>query len=212
MISEILGKKIGMTQLFQEDGKLVPITVLQAGPCCVLQVKTREKDGYSALQLGLEDKREKNTPKPAIGHAQKASTAPKRFIREVIYTDSPPFQLGQSLGVEIFAETKKVDITGLNKGKGFQGPMKRWGFAGGPDTHGSTRHRAPGSIGSNTDPARVWKGKRMAGHMGMERVTVQNLKVVKIDAQKNLLMVKGAVPGVEGSYVIIRKSVKERKG
>ncbi|HHT9119271.1 MAG TPA: 50S ribosomal protein L3 [Candidatus Hypogeohydataceae bacterium YC41] len=209
MISGILGKKIGMTQLFQEDGKLVPVTVLQAGPCYVLQVKTQEKDGYSSLQLGLEDKKEKNTPKPEIGHTQKASTTPKRFIREIPYSNSPPFQPGQAIGVEVFTDTKKVDITGLSKGKGFQGVMKRWGFVGGPATHGSTRHRAPGSIGSNTDPARVWKGKRMSGHMGMERVTVQNIDVVKIDAQRNLLMIKGAVPGAEGSFVIIRKSVKE---
>jgi large subunit ribosomal protein L3 len=212
MIGGILGKKIGMSQLFQEDGRFVPITVLQAGPCYVLQVKTQEKDGYSAVQLGFEDRREKNTPKPDIVRAQKASTTPKRFIREVLCTDTPPLQPGQSLGAEVFADAKRVDITGVSKGKGFQGPMKRWGFAGGPDTHGSTRHRAPGSIGSNTDPARVWKGKRMAGHMGMERVTVQNLKVVKVDTQRNLLMVKGAVPGVEGSYVIIKRSVKERKG
>jgi large subunit ribosomal protein L3 len=208
MISEILGKKIGMSQLFQEDGRLIPITVLQAGPCHVLQVKTKEKDGYSALQLGFEDRKEKNTPKPEIGHAQKATTTPKSFIREVHYTDETPLKPGQSLGVEIFTEIKSVDVIGVSKGKGFQGPMKRWGFTGGPDTHGSTRHRAPGSIGSNTDPARVWKGKRMAGHMGMDRITVQNLKVVKIDTQRNLLMVKGAVPGAEGNYVIIRKSLK----
>lgn len=197
-----------MSQLFQEDGKRIPITVLQAGPCYVLQVKTPEKDGYSALQLGFEDKNEKNTPKPELGKAQKAATAPKKFVREVSYTDKAPFKPGESLGVEIFSGTKSVDITGLSKGKGFQGPMKRWGFAGGPDTHGSTRHRAPGSIGSNTDPARVWKGKRMAGHMGMERITVQNLKVIKVDTQRNLLMVKGAVPGAEGSYVIIKRSLK----
>ncbi|MFN3466407.1 MAG: 50S ribosomal protein L3 [Candidatus Brocadiales bacterium] len=211
MIGGILGKKIGMTQLFLESGELVPITVLQAGPCYVLQVKTPERDGYSAVQLGFDDRREKSTPKPEIGHAQKATTTPKRFIREVSYTNETPLQPGQSLGVEIFAEAKKVDIMGLNKGKGYQGPMKRWGFRGGPDTHGSTRFRAPGSIGSNTDPARVWKGKHMAGHMGMERVTVQNLKIVKVDTQRNLLMVRGAVPGAEGSYVIIKRSVKEKK-
>ncbi len=171
MIGGILGKKIGMSQLFQEDGKLTPITVIQAGPCHVLQVKTREKDGYSALQLGLEEKGEKGATRPEMGHAKKATTTPKRFIREVSYTDETPVQPGQSLGVEVLAEVKEVDVTGISKGKGFQGPMKRWGFAGGPDTHGSTRHRAPGSIGSNTDPARVWKGKRMAGHMGMERIT-----------------------------------------
>ncbi len=211
MLTGLLGKKIGMSQLFLEDGRLMPVTILQAGPCLVLQVKTKEEDGYSALQLGFEDKRGKNATKPEIGHAEKAGTGPKRFVSEIAFTDTSPLQPGQSIGAEVFEGVKKVDITGISKGKGFQGPMKRWGFAGGPDAHGSTRHRAPGSIGSNTDPARVWKGKRMAGHMGMERVTVQNLQVVKVDTQRNLLMVKGAVPGTDGGYVIIRRSVKAKE-
>lgn len=211
MIGGILGKKIGMTQLFQKDGLLVPITVLQVGPCHVLQVKTREKDGYSAVQLGFDDKREKSASGPEIGHAKKATATPKRFIREVPYAEEAPPQPGQSFGAEVFAEIKKVDVIGLTKGKGFQGGMRRWGFHGGPDTHGSTSHRAPGSIGSNTDPGRVLKGKRMAGHMGVERVTIQDLKVVKVDTQRNLLMVRGAVPGVDGGYVIIRRSIKGKK-
>ena len=211
MIGGILGKKIGMTQLFQKDGLLVPITVLQAGPCHVLQVKTMEKDGYSAVQLGFDDKKEKSASEPEIGHAKKAAATPKRFIREVSYADETPPQPGQSFGVEVFAEIKKVDVIGLTKGKGFQGGMRRWGFHGGPGSHGSTRHRSPGSIGANTDPGRVWKGKHMAGHMGMARVTVQDLKVVKVDTQRNLLMVRGAVPGVDGGYVIIRRSIKGKK-
>jgi large subunit ribosomal protein L3 len=209
MIGGLLGKKIGMTQIFKEDGTRVPVTVLKAGPCHILQVKTPDKDGYTALQLGFEDKKEKVAIKPELGHTKKIGQGPKRVIREVAYTGEPALQAGQALGVEVFQDTKRVDVTGITKGKGFQGVMKRWGFKGGPMTHGSTRHRAPGSIGSNTDPARVWKGKKMAGHMGQERVTIQNLEIIRLDREQNLLLVKGAVPGSPGTYVIIKKSVKE---
>lgn len=212
MITGLLGKKLGMTQVFKEDGTRLSVTVLQVGPCPILQIRTPDKDGYSALQLGLDDKKEKGATRPELGHTRKAGVGPKRFIREVAYTEEPELQPGKALTVEVFNGTKRVDITGITKGKGFQGVVRRWGFKGGLMTHGSTRHRAPGSIGSNTDPARVWKNKKMAGHMGQERITVQNLEVVRVDPAQNLLLVRGAVPGSNGSYVIVKKSRGEGGG
>lgn len=212
MVGGLLGKKLGMTQVFREDGTRVHVTVIEAGPCDILQIRTPEKDGYSALQLGFDSVKEKRATKPLIGHAKKAGTGPKRFIREVVYDGEPPLEAGQALGVDVFEGAKKVDVVGISKGKGFQGPMKRWGFRGAPMTHGHTRHRPPGSIGASSFPSRVWKGKKMAGHMGQERVTVQNLEVLKVDKERNLLLVKGAVPGANGEYVIIKKSVKEVQG
>lgn len=209
MVGGLLGKKLGVTQIFREDGTWIPVTVLEAGPCDILQIKTPEKDGYSALQLGFDGMKEKRATKPRIGHAKKAGTGPKRFIREVAYNGEPALETGQPLKVDIFEGTKKVDVIGTSKGKGFQGPMKRWGFKGAPMTHGHTRHRPPGSIGSSSFPSRVFKGMKMGGHMGRDRITVQNLEVIRVDKERNLLLVKGSVPGANGGYVVIRRSIKE---
>ncbi len=212
MIAGLLGRKLGMTQIYDEAGSLLPVTVIQAGPCKVMQVKTQENDGYSAVQLGMDDRRRKNATKPESGHARAAKAEPQRFIREVDADGKDKLELGQTLTVELFKEVQRVDVIGTNKGKGFQGGMKRYGFGGHPASHGASKdHRAPGSIGANTDPGHVWKGTRMAGQMGNKRHTVKNLRIVKIDSEKNLLMLKGAVPGAVGSYVIVR-SCAPRKG
>lgn len=205
-MSGIIGKKIGMTSLFNEEGKNIPCTVIQAGPCSVLQVRTEEVDGYSAVQLGFDDKSEKNVGKALAGHFKKAGSTPKAKIVEFRegFEDA---KLGDEVNVEIFAEGEFVDVTGTSKGKGFQGVVKRHGFGGVmQQTHGQhNRLRAPGSIGAGSDPSRVFKGLRMAGRMGGEQVTVQNLEILKVDKEQNLLVVKGAVPGAKNSYVIIRK-------
>ena len=205
-MSGIIGKKIGMTSLFNEEGKNIPCTVIQAGPCSVLQVRTEEVDGYSAIQLGFDDKSEKNVGKALAGHFKKAGSAPKAKIVE-FHNGFEDVELGDEVNVDIFVEGEYVDVTGTSKGKGFQGVVKRHGFGGVmQQTHGQhNRLRAPGSIGAGSDPSRVFKGLRMAGRMGGEQVTVQNLQVLKIDKEQNLLIVKGAVPGAKNSYVIIRK-------
>ncbi|NUO07945.1 MAG: 50S ribosomal protein L3 [Candidatus Brocadia sp.] len=212
MLNGFLGKKIGMTQVYSEDGKLLPVTLIQAGPCSVMQIKTIENDGYSAVQLGFDDKKMKKAKKPEAGHAAKASLEPKRFIHEVKPDAGADIKLGQSITVDIFHDVKMVDVIGITKGKGFAGVMKRWNFKGGLNTHGSTRHRPPGSISSNTDPGRVFRGKKMAGRLGGERVTIKNIDVVKIDKDKNLLFIKGAVPGHKGSYLILNKARREKTG
>ncbi len=206
-MSGIIGKKIGMTSLFNEEGKNIPCTVIEAGPCTVLQVRTEDVDGYKAVQLGFDDKKEKNTPKAMQGHFKKAGATPKYKLVEFSGDFIDELSLGQDVTVSIFSEGEYVDITGTSKGKGFQGVVKRHGFAGvGQSTHGQhNRLRAPGSIGAGSDPSRVFKGMRMAGRMGGEKVTVQNLQVLKIDAEKNLLIVKGAVPGPKNSYLTIRR-------
>ncbi|MEE9515222.1 MAG: 50S ribosomal protein L3 [Candidatus Brocadiales bacterium] len=209
MIGALLGKKLGKTQVFRDDGARVPVTVIEVGPCNVLQIKTPDRDGYSALQLGFDNRKEKSVTKPHIGHTKKAGTGPKRFIREVAYDGEPAVEIGQTLKVDMFEGAEKVDVIGISKGKGFQGPMKRWGFSGAPMTHGHVKPRMLGSIGCSAYPARVWKGKKMAGRMGQARVTVQNLEVVRVDKERNLLLLKGAVPGADGGYVIIRNSVKQ---
>ncbi len=209
MLSGFLGKKIGMTQIYSEGGKLLPVTLIQAGPCNVMQIKTVENDGYSAVQLGFDDRKKKNAKMPEVGHATKAASEPKRFLCEVKPDAGVEIKLGQSVTVEMFQDVKMVDVIGLTKGKGFAGVMKRWNFKGGLNTHGSTRHRPPGSISSNTDPGRVFRGKKMAGRLGGERVTIKNIDVVKIDKDRNLLFVRGAVPGHKGSYLILNK-VKSR--
>lgn len=209
MLRGLLGKKLGMTQVYSDNGDIIPVTVVQAGPCYVMQVKTEENDGYDAVQLGFLDKKKKRATRPEIGHAEKAGLEAKRFVREVA-CDNTQLKLGQEITVEIFNGVKKVDVIGTNKGKGFAGVMKRWGFKGGPATHGSTRHRRPGSISPGTDPGRVMKGRRMAGRMGGERVSIRNLDVVKIDNNKNLMLIKGAVPGPNGGYVIIHTSRIEK--
>ncbi len=206
-MSGIIGKKIAMTSLFDENGKNIPCTIIQAGPCVVTQVRTEEKDGYKSVQLGFDDAKEKNTSAALKGHFKKAGTTPKRKLVEFYGDFVDELELGKEVTVELFAEGEYVDITGVSKGKGFQGVVKRHGFGGvGQATHGQhNRLRAPGSIGAGSDPSRVFKGMRMAGRMGGKNVTVQNLNVVKVDNEQNLLIVKGAIPGPKNSYVIIRR-------
>ena len=215
MTKGILGRKIGMTQVFGENGELIPVTVVEASQNVVLQKKTEEVDGYNAIQVGFEDKQaykkgsksNKYANKPAEGHAKKADTAPKRFIREFRNVNVDEYEVGQEVSVDTFETGDIIDVTGVSKGKGFQGVVKRHSFGGVMQaTHGQhNRLRAPGSIGAGSDPSRVFKGMRMAGRMGGEQVTVQNLQVLKVDQEQNLLVVKGAVPGAKNSYVIIKK-------
>jgi len=206
-MSGIIGRKIGMTSIFNEQGKNIPCTVIQGGPCSVLQVRTDEVDGYQAVQLGFDDKTEKNTPKALQGHFKKAGSTPKYKMVEFSGDFVSELTLGQEVTVDMFAEGEYVDVSGTSKGKGFQGVVKRHGFAGvGQATHGQhNRLRAPGSIGAGSDPSRVFKGMRMAGRMGGEKVTVSNLQVLKVDSEKNLLIVKGAIPGPKNGYVIVRR-------
>ena len=206
MAKGILGRKIGMTQIFTAEGVQVPVTVVQADPNVVLQVKTVETDGYEAVQLGFEDKREKLSTKPELGHATKAKTAPKRFVREFRNLDVATHELGQAVKVDVFAEGDLVDVTGTSKGKGFQGAIKRHGFSRGPMAHGSHYHRNPGSMGS-IQANRVLKGKKLPGHMGAKTVTVQNLEIVKVDLERNVLMIKGNIPGSKKALIKVRSAV-----
>ena len=208
MKKAILTTKVGMTQVFSEDGVLTPVTVLQAGPCVVTQVKTVENDGYAAVQVGFGDIREKLVNKPKKGHFAKAGVTAKRFLKEFRLEDAESYTLGQEIKADVFAAGDKVDATAKSKGKGFQGAIKRHGQSRGPMAHGSKYHRHAGSNGSATTPGRVFKGKHMPGHMGAVRVTVQNLEVVSVDAEKNLILVKGAVPGPKKSLVMLKESVK----
>ena len=208
MKKAILTTKVGMTQVFSEDEVLTPVTVLQAGPCVVTQVKTVENDGYSAVQVGFGDIREKLVNKPKKGHFAKAGVTAKRFLKEFRLEDAEGYTLGQEIKADVFAAGDKVDATAKSKGKGFQGAIKRHGQSRGPMAHGSKYHRHAGSNGSATTPGRVFKGKHMPGHMGAVRVTVQNLEVVSVDAEKNLILVKGAVPGPKKSLVMLKESVK----
>jgi large subunit ribosomal protein L3 len=205
-MSGIIGKKIGMTSIFSANGKYIPCTVIEAGPCVVTQVKTLEKDGYASVQLGFEEKKEKHTSSAMQGHFKKASTTPKRKLVEFKFFETEK-NLGEVVNVELFAEGDFVDVVGTSKGKGFQGVVKRHGFAGvGGSTHGQhDRQRAPGSLGASSWPSRVFKGMRMAGRLGGDRVKVQNLEVVKVIAEKNLLIVKGSIAGAKGSFVTIEK-------
>lgn len=209
----LLGKKIGMTQVYNESGDLLPVTVIEAGPCVVMQVKTVDTDGYSAVQLGYDDVKPSRRNKPQTGHSKKANTVPKKFIREMRVADEgePGYKVGESVTVSVFADTKVVDVTGISKGKGFAGVMKRHGFGGFPGSHGTKRkHRAPGSISSFASDAghggNIKKGKKMAGHMGNCRVTTKGHILVSIDEAENLLVVKGSVPGAAGSYVVVESS------
>ncbi len=206
-MSGIIGKKIGMTSLFNEEGKNIPCTVIQAGPCSVLQVRTIEKDGYKSVQLGFDDKSEKNVSKALAGHFKKAGSTPKAKLVEFYREFVDEVKVGEEVTVNLFAEGEFVDVTGTSKGKGFQGVVKRHNFGGVMQaSHGQhNRLRASGSIGAGSDPSRVFKGMRMAGRMGGKQVTVQNLQVLKVDEEQNLLVVKGAIPGAKNSYVIIRK-------
>jgi len=207
MVTGIIGKKVGMTQLFLEDGTLEPATVLQAGPCVVVQAKTAQNDGYEAVQIGFVEGRYKAN-KPTVGHFKKANVPPTRVRREVkVAKGAEAPAPGAQVLVSIFNQGERVDVVGTSKGHGFQGVVKRHHFRGGDATHGSMFHRAPGSIGASSYPSRVLPGMRAHGHMGVDRVTVRNLKVLKVDAENNLLLVKGAVPGANGGYVVIRKAV-----
>lgn len=205
----ILGKKLGMTQVFAEDGTVIPVTVVEAGPCVVTQIKTEEKDGYNAVQLGFEDIREKLVNKPLKGHFDKAGVPYKRYLREFKFENVDEYKVGDEIKVDIFNVGDKVDVVGRSKGKGFAGAIKRWNFSRGPMSHGSHFHRAPGSMGAASSPGRVFKTKKLPGRMGNKRVTVQNLEVVKVDAERNLMLIKGAVPGPKGSLLIIKESVKQ---
>ncbi|MBD7945038.1 MULTISPECIES: 50S ribosomal protein L3 [Psychrobacillus] len=209
MTKGILGRKIGMTQVFAENGDLIPVTVIEATPNVVLQKKTAETDGYEAIQLGFEDKREKLSNKPAKGHVAKASTAPKRFIREFRGLDTANYEVGQEVNVESFAEGDVIDVTGITKGKGFQGVIKRHGQSRGPMAHGSRYHRRPGSMGP-VAPNRVFKQKKLPGQMGGHTVTIQNLQIVRVDAERNLLLVKGNVPGSRKSLVVVKAAIKSK--
>lgn len=211
MKKAILATKVGMTQIFNEDGVLTPVTVLQAGPCVVTQVKTVENDGYSAVQVGFVDKREKLVNKPLKGHFEKAGVSYKRYVRELKLEDAESYALAQEIKADIFEAGDKVDATAISKGKGFQGAIKRYGQHRGPMTHGSKFHRHQGSNGACSDPSKVFKGKGMPGQMGHKRVTVQNLEIVRVDAENNLLLVKGAVPGPKKSLVTIKETVKVSK-
>lgn len=202
----IIGKKVGMTSIFDEDRKQIACTLVQVGPCVVTQVKTVETDGYSAVQLAFDDKKEKNTPKPMLGHFKKASTEPKRKLVEFRDADGD-LKIGQTVTAELFAEGDFINVTGTSKGKGFQGVVKRHGFSGvGGQTHGQhNRLRAPGSMGASSYPSRVFPGKRLGGRTGNERIKMQNLKVLKVLTEKNLLVISGSIPGAKGSYVVIEK-------
>jgi len=212
MKKAILGMKLGMTQIFSEDGRVIPVTVVEAGPCPVVQVKTVQRDGYSSVQVGFsameENRAKKLKNKPELGHFEKAGVAPTRFLRELRLDDAEQMEVGQVIKADVFANGDKVDVIGTSKGKGFTGAIARWGMTRGPMSHGSKYHRGQGSLGANTNPSRVFKNKKMAGHKGSERVTVQNLEVVKVDVERNLLLIKGALPGANGSLVVIRDTVK----
>lgn len=207
MKKAILGKKVGMTQIFDETGKVIPVTVIEAGPCTVAQVKTVETDGYDAIQLGFVDVKESKLNKPEAGHFAKAKLSPKKHLREFRLTDAS-YNVGDEIKADVFAAGEMVDIQGKTKGKGFQGVIKRHGQHRGPMGHGSMYHRRPGSMGPTSTPGRVFKGKKLPGHMGRETITIQNLEVVRVDLDKNVILVKGSVPGAKGAILKIKDAVK----
>lgn len=208
-VKGVLGRKLGMTQVWDDANRVVPVTVIEAGPCAVTQVRTPEVDGYSAVQIGFGEIATRKVTQPMAGHFAKAGTAPKRFVAEIRTDDASEYEVGQTLGPDLFEAGQEVDVTGTTKGRGYAGVMKRHGFHGGPAGHGAHKiHRKPGSIGACATPGRVFKGTRMAGRMGQARHTVQNLEVVAVDADKGLLLVKGAVPGPKGGIVMVRNAVK----
>ena len=211
MKKAILATKVGMTQIFNEDGVLTPVTVLQAGPCVVTQVKTEDNDGYKAVQVGFVDKREKLINKPMKGHFDKAGVSYKRYVREFKFENAEEYAVAQEIKADIFTAGDKIDATAISKGKGFQGAIKKNGQHRGPMAHGSKFHRHQGSNGACSDPSKVFKGKGMPGHMGHKQITVQNLEIVRVDAEKNLLLVKGAVPGPKKALVTIKETVKSGK-
>ena len=205
----ILGKKIGMTQVFDANGNVIPVTAIQAGPCVVVQKKTQENDGYNAIQIGFGEVKEKKVTKPLKGHFMKFKLTSKKYLREFKLEDSKDFSVGDEIKVDIFKEGDSVDVSGISKGKGFQGVIKRHNTHRGPMTHGSMYHRRPGSMGATTTPGRVFKGKKLPGHMGNEKITIQNLNVVAVDVEKNILLIKGAVPGQKGGLICITEAVKQ---
>lgn len=209
MMKNILGRKIGMTQIFLENGEVVPVTVIEAGPVYVVQKKTKEKEGYNAIQVAFGDVKERRVIKPIKGHFDKANVAYKKYLREFKVENPDEFEIGQEIKADVFSVGDKVDVTGTSKGKGTQGVIKRHGFGRGRESHGSKFHRMPGGMAAGTYPGRVFKGHRMMGRMGNEKVTVQNLQVVRVDADKNLLLIKGAVPGPKKGLVIIKETVKK---
>ncbi|AAK81072.1 large subunit ribosomal protein L3 [Clostridium acetobutylicum] len=204
----ILGKKLGMTQIFNEEGKVVPVTVIEAGPCVVIQKKTSEKEGYDAIQVGFGTIREKLVNKPLKGHFAKGNVELKRFVKEFRLEDTSSYEVGAEIKADIFAAGEKVDVSGVSKGKGFQGTIRRWGAHRGPMSHGSKFHRAVGSMGGSSDPSRTFKSKKMPGHMGHVNTTVLNVEVAKVIPEKNLILIKGGVPGPNKSFVVIKNSVK----
>ena len=206
----LIGKKIGMTQIFDESGKVIPVTVIEAGPCVVAQVKSNETDGYNAVQLGFGDVKESKVNKPVKGHFAKSKLALKKHLREFRVDSIDEVKVGDELKADVFAAGEKIDIQGTSKGKGFQGVIKRHGQSRGPMGHGSMYHRRPGSMGPTSTPGRVFKGKKLPGHMGVQTITIQNLEVVRVDLDKNVLLVKGSVPGAKGAILKIKSSVKTK--
>ena len=208
MKKAIMAKKIGMTQVFTEDGRLIPVTVLEAGPCSVVQKKTMENDGYEAIQVGFLDQREKLANKPKKGHFEKAGVSVKKYLKEFRLEDAANYEIGAEIKADIFAAGDRVDVSGVSKGKGYASTIKRYNAQRGPMGHGSKSHRVVGSMGSSATPSSVKKGKRMPGHMGAVNVTLQNVEIVRADAEKNVLLIKGAVPGPKGAILVIKESVK----
>lgn len=212
MVEGIIGKKIGMTQIFDENGTVIPVTIITAGPCAVIQKKTKSTDGYAKVQLGfIEDKVLKKANKAKTGHFSKSEIDPTRMLREFRYDENSEIKVGDKFSVDLFKVGEKVHISGKSIGKGFAGVIKRWGFHGGKDTHGSMFHRRPGSVGSSAYPSRVLKGKKLPGHMGNSRVTIRNLTIIDTDKENNLLVVKGSIPGSNGGYVFIKKAEFQAK-
>lgn len=209
-MKSILGKKIGMTQIFLEDGELIPVTVVEAGPMIVTQVKTKDVDGYNAIQVGYIDKEERKVNQPMKGHFDKAGVGYKKYLREFLLDDGETFELGAEIKADIFAQDEKVDVVGTSKGKGTQGSIVRHNYGRGPESHGSKSHRVAGARAAGSDPARVFKGRKGSGKTGHDRVTVQNLAIAKVDTDKNLILIKGAIPGPKGGLVTIKKSVKTK--
>ncbi len=207
----ILGKKIAMTQIFTDEGKAIPVTVVEAGPCTVTQIKSASKEGYDAVQLGFGDVREKRLNKPQRGHFESKELEPRRHLAELRVEEIKEYELGQLITADVFSKGDRVDITGRSRGKGFAGVIKRHNFSGGPGSHGAHFHRAPGAIGACATPSRVFRGTRMPGRMGAEKITTQNLEVVDVKAERNLLLLRGSVPGPDGGLLVIRESVKARK-
>lgn len=207
----ILGRKIGMTQIFSEEGVAIPVTVVEAGPVVITQIKTVDKEGYNAIQVGFEELKPSRANKPLKGHFDKAGIGYKKILKEFSVEDPNEYQVGQEIKVDVFAEGDKVDVTGISKGKGTQGPIKRHGQARGPMKHGSKYHRGAGSLGATSDPSRVFKGQTGAGRMGREKVTIQNLEVVKVYPERNALLIKGAIPGPKGAVVVVKEAVKVAK-